>query len=325
LDRYVALAERNGVELIYTLGQTPTWASARPTEKSPYGPGSFAEPARLSDWEDYVRAVATRYRGRIRYYEIWNEPNALHPQESFFTGTNTELVRLSESAYQTIKEVDPNALVLSPAPIAEPVRFEGFLEAGGGRWFDIVAAHFYNSIPESVVPAIRAYRNLLAKYGLEGRPLWNSETGYCVGRGCPVSSREQQADYTARALILVAAQGLERFGWYSWDHDDMGLTSDRGKTANVSGVAYQQVASWITGARIRCSSDGAKVSACELERGGRRAWIVWSTGGSASVRPVSAWGATGYQTIRGEHLPVTEAGVPLTASPMLITTDSAAW
>src|SRR5215468_5110882 len=82
LDKYVALAEQHNVGILLPLGLSPQWASARPQEKSTYQPGNAAEPRNLDDWRNYVKTVATRYKGRIHEYEIWNEPNL----KLFWTG-----------------------------------------------------------------------------------------------------------------------------------------------------------------------------------------------------------------------------------------------
>jgi hypothetical protein len=66
LDQYIALAKRDNVEILLVLGLSPTWASARPSEDSPYRLGAASEPQRMEDWENYVRTVATRYRGQIK-------------------------------------------------------------------------------------------------------------------------------------------------------------------------------------------------------------------------------------------------------------------
>lgn len=60
LDHYVAKGQSRGTELVLTLGQTPTWASARPLEIGGGGAGAAAEPANIQDWQDYVAKVATR-------------------------------------------------------------------------------------------------------------------------------------------------------------------------------------------------------------------------------------------------------------------------
>lgn len=65
-------------------------------------------PPRLDKWRVFVRAVAERYKGRIRLYEIWNEPDI-----GFFRGTSEEYVELLKAAYEEIKSVDPDAIVIS--------------------------------------------------------------------------------------------------------------------------------------------------------------------------------------------------------------------
>ena len=83
LDKSLALAEAHHANVLMTLGLTPRWASARPQEASGYSPGYAAEPKDIEDWRSLVRTVATRYKGRIHAYEIWNEPNV----KRFWTGT----------------------------------------------------------------------------------------------------------------------------------------------------------------------------------------------------------------------------------------------
>ena len=56
-------------------GMTPGWAAQDRNAKSHYFVGASSPPADIEDWRAYVRAVATRYKGRIRYWELWNEVN----------------------------------------------------------------------------------------------------------------------------------------------------------------------------------------------------------------------------------------------------------
>jgi glycosyltransferase involved in cell wall biosynthesis len=49
LDKYLSQAEQNRVDVLLPLGLSPTWASARPTEKSGYSPGYAAEFLAISD------------------------------------------------------------------------------------------------------------------------------------------------------------------------------------------------------------------------------------------------------------------------------------
>ncbi len=66
IDSYVEQAFAHDAKVLYTLGGTPKWASARPNEKCPYGYGCAAEPVRMAHWEEYVRRVVQRYRTYFR-------------------------------------------------------------------------------------------------------------------------------------------------------------------------------------------------------------------------------------------------------------------
>src|ERR1700722_15019651 len=73
LDEYVAIAQEKHVQVLLPLVGTPPWASARQTEAKSGNPvGTAAEPADMDDWRNFVRTLATRYKGKIEAYEIWN-------------------------------------------------------------------------------------------------------------------------------------------------------------------------------------------------------------------------------------------------------------
>ncbi|MGL4502111.1 MAG: GH39 family glycosyl hydrolase, partial [Planktothrix sp.] len=146
LDKSLELAEKHQVEPLMYLGFSPRWASQRPDEPSAYGPGKAAPPQNIEDWRNYVRTVATRYKGRIHYYELWNEPNGY---KRFYTGTVAEMVELSREAYQILKEVDPTITVVSPSATGDwgsspgVEWLEEFLSQGGGDYADVIGYHFY--------------------------------------------------------------------------------------------------------------------------------------------------------------------------------------
>ena len=118
-DLHIIEAEAKGLEIIYTLGQTPRWASARPGEEGNMGLGAAAEPIDMLDWVRYVREVAQRYKGRISGYEIMNEPRIPDAVKlwspGFFSGSSSVLATMTRIAAKEIKKIDPAALVICPA------------------------------------------------------------------------------------------------------------------------------------------------------------------------------------------------------------------
>jgi hypothetical protein len=70
-DEFVRGAHQRGIEIMVTIWGTPRWA----------GPAENRLPRRLSDFQNFARALAARYSGRydgypnVRFFSIWNEPN----------------------------------------------------------------------------------------------------------------------------------------------------------------------------------------------------------------------------------------------------------
>ncbi len=62
-----------GLEPILTLFSTPTWASLNGDPNC--AAKSEPAPAHLSDFAAFCTAIGQHYLGKVRYYQIWNEPN----------------------------------------------------------------------------------------------------------------------------------------------------------------------------------------------------------------------------------------------------------
>jgi hypothetical protein len=294
LDKLLGLAEEHHVEVLLPLVLSPPWASARPTEQSSYSPGNAAEPKNIADWENYIRTVATRYKGRIHYYEVWNEPNA----KNFWSGSMPQLAELACSAYSIIKRVDRSAQVSSPPFVLKSglVAFDAYLKAGGGKCADIIGYHLYVSPgqPEEMVGLIQQVREIMNRNGVANKPLWNTESGWPIqneqsvvnpvpggGYLSVVLPPDEAASYLARAYILSWACGVSRFYWYSWDNFDMGLVDHDGKTFKSPAIAYGEIQKWLIGARMdSCDTDANGTWTCAISRdGGYRSWILWNPDG----------------------------------------------
>jgi len=148
-DRIVSQVEEHGLDLVVRLDHQPYWA----------GEYSNGPPANYNDFGDFVYALASRYAGRIRAYEIWNEPN-LSREWGEKPPNPAEYVALLKTAYGRIKKADPNAMVISAGltptsrwdHVAVPdVEFlRGMYAAGAKPYFDVLGAHGagYKAPPE---------------------------------------------------------------------------------------------------------------------------------------------------------------------------------
>jgi hypothetical protein len=319
LDNYVSISQQNNVEVDMVLGLSPQWASARPNETSVYNPGNAAEPLDIQDWRDFVQAVVTRYKGKIKQYEIWNEPN----DPMFFSGTPDKMLQLASEAYKIVKQVDPAAVVISPA-VTEASSLpwlDNYLSIGGGNYADVIGYHFYVSPnpPESIVSLATQVRTIMSHYGQQAKPLWSTESGW---HPPATFTTDQEASYVARAYVLAWASGASRFYWYAWDDHDwvsLQLTNADG-SLRPSAQALAVVRGWILNSDLKpCSSDSAAVWTCDVIQGSRTSHIVWSPSGNATLAIPQSWKSTMTVDLTGQSSPVptTQSSIQVSASPTL--------
>jgi len=303
LDRYAHIATEHNVDILLTLGLTPAWASARPGEPSAYGKGNAAEPQQLADWEQYVRVVATRYKGVIRNYEIWNEPNV----KGTFSGSPQAMLRLSRAAYRILKSVDPAITVVSPAATAgDGVSWLGeYLQKGGCAYADVIGYHFYVTPepPEKMVPLIKKVDTTIRRHDCQNKPVWNTESGWTGPKR--FSSDEEAAGYMMRTYLLNWLLGVQRCYWYAWDNHNwstLDLTSRSDNTITNAGAAYGVLHSWTLGSVLSsCERERSGIWICQLDRGSSSDRVIWSESGRQSFAIPPPWHVRTTTTWTGQR------------------------
>ena len=336
LDVYINLATQHHVEVLLPLGLTPTWASARPEEKSAYNSanvsrdtGWAAEPRNFEDWDSYVRKVATHCRGRVHQYEIWNEPNAV----PFFSGTVDQLVELTKRAAEILKEVDPANTLVSSSVVGDLMYLEDLFGKGGARPADVVGYHFYvwPDPPEKMVPPILQVRDAMKRYGLASLPLWNTEAGWNIESKVsppPVAAYENRlplpiqeaGDYIARAYLLNWAAGVERYYFYAWDNGLMGLIEKDG-TLKPGARAYAEIYDWLVGSQmVACDADEAGTWTVKLIRkNGSYAIVVWNPIRDVDFEMPPEWKFSRIRDLTGATYPIQPKNrVKCAGSPILL-------
>jgi hypothetical protein len=284
LDNWLDRADSANMDVLYTFGDTPQWAAA-PTAPGPCvspGPYSCAAPSDVNSdgtgsdamFSAFVTAIVTHAAGRISYWELWNEPDC----NCFFAGTTAQLVRMGKDAAAIIRQLDPDAKILSPSAHGGTMAtwFDGYVAAGGAANFDIVNVHMRgtqatNGSPEAF---LTAYNDVIAettKRNLSSLPLWDDEHGILKGQG--VTDPDMLAGYVARSLLLRAGVGIQRQYIYTWDS-----TAPYGLQSSLSGTAWNQTATWLIGHSISPCTVSGTVYTCELDNG----MAVWDTAQSCS-------------------------------------------
>lgn len=217
-DSLVNAAVAEGAAITYVLGQVPSFYALAPTATPP-----------LDKWEAYVRAVATRYKGRISHYQIWNEANSTN----FFTGTTADMARMTKVAALAINSTDPAALVVAPSG---PIRLaymrnwytDYYNEIVDGyhpwRWINAMGFSMYPLIdlgPEAMLDMMKKMSVLLVNVGVPSNKMiiHTSEINYDVETGTvpTLLSDVDQAAWTMRTYLVGAIGGFERVHWYRYD------------------------------------------------------------------------------------------------------------
>lgn len=338
LDKYVAMGKLTGVEMLLPLALSPGWASARPEEKSAYQLGNAAEPKEMKTWCSYVSAIARRYKGRIRQYELWNEPN----HSRFFSGTPEMYLALARETHSILKAEDPANILVGPATTGDGKSLEWverFLSLGGGSYLDVLSHHFYvaHDKPEVALPYVMRFKALMTKYGLDNKPLWNTETGWWIeneagqnkplgiGGGWKMLGAKKAAAYVSRALILAWAAGIQRFYWYSWDHGAMGLIEPSNGRLKPAALSYKRTWKWLQGARMLSCTQSSRIWTCRLNRDGSDAWLIWTESDVPQQWTLpESWHVTHAEPLDGEPYAFDGRTVTVDTSPLLLS-DGADW
>lgn len=218
-DHIVDWAREYDLEVIFRIDTSPTWA--RPgrdkLETPPDDPRDFA---------DFVGRVVARYKGKVRFYQLWNEPNL-----SFEWGGQRPdpagYVEMLKLAYISAKRADPAAIIIaaSLAPTVESSArafpdidyLEEMYEAGAGPYFDVLSVNAYGLRRGPDDRRLRnevdvgfsrptLIREVMVRNGDSGKPIFASEIGWnalppdfpdeqLYGRVSPAT----QSAYTVRA------------------------------------------------------------------------------------------------------------------------------
>jgi hypothetical protein len=213
-DFIVAEANRLGLDLIARLDRPPAWARAAANATPEFQEGlardgnSTGPPDTIADYGDFVRQVAGRYRGKLRFFQIWNEPN-LKNEWNWRLPAPAEFVDLLRVGYTAAKEANPDAVILFPslsptdgrdkkAPMTELEYLDQVYALGGKAYFDIMSAQAYGLgqppgehryirprlLPDRPIDTridvsrVVLLREVMERNGDAGKAIWISEFGY---------------------------------------------------------------------------------------------------------------------------------------------------
>jgi hypothetical protein len=328
LDSFVNAASVHKTSYMFSEAGVPSWAAADGSTcrlQSLFGRYCSSSVSAEEDWDRFVTALVTRYKGRIQVYELWNEP------QNTFTGTIAELVTLTQHEHNIIRAIDPAATIISPSMISYGDAYlDKYFATGGTRDIDAVAMHGYPNpsvdvaefISGSVTAGIKAVMN---KYGLSVKPLWDTEGSWGDQSSGAIVDPELQTAFIARDYLLHWSSGISRLYWYGWDNRNIGTLWNSTRGVSAAATGYEQVYDWMNGAVMAqpCSANGASSAyhamyTCDLIRsGGYQGRAVWNTDGVGTYTAPPQF--LRYRDLAGEkHSIPSNNVVPIARKPILL-------
>ena len=287
LDRAVSNANQNGVtDFLMVLSGTPTWATNQRNPISLPAPNASGVPANMADWDDWVRAVATRYKGKITNYQPWNEANL----KTFYTGTPAQMADLTKRAHDIIKSIDPSATIVAPST---GLRLNGALqrfypkflqELKARNWpVDVWSAHTYpNSLGTTNDRRELANKwiDLLKAAKAPNLPLWDTENNYGLGGPGPDFPEQdingtKAANWTAVTYLDALRLGVSRVYLYQWGpyNDLWGIQYNDGAPGAIAMNTLQE---WIVGTTYQGCKEAKRKVTCKFRTSDGVNQIVYS-------------------------------------------------
>ena len=236
-DSIVDQAAAHGLKVMFSVTAAPQWANG--------GNRVTAPPLNPNDLADFFTAMASRYKGRVGAYEVWNEQNLSCAEWGCKPVNAAEYVNLLRVSYQAIKAADPSAIVVSGAltptgwndgitAVDDAVFLDQMYAAGMKNYCDVVGAHpnGYDNPPGDWMDVstdsdatmkghpsfyfrrAEQLRDIMVKYGDGNKKMWLTEVGWTTVNQNPDygygahNTEEEQAKFLADAYTMA-----KNWGW----------------------------------------------------------------------------------------------------------------
>ena len=203
-DTIVDLADKYGLKIIARVSHPPAWAKAE----------SASRPLKdNNDLADFTNALLDHYSGRIKYVQVWNEPNLAAewvPGKAVDPAGYAEMLKV---LYPAVKAKHPDVTILS-APLAITLEgtalrgnmndldyWSGLYDAGIKGTFDVASANAYGlDQPPDAAPGakvlnfrrVELLRDVMVNNGDRDKAIWLNEYAW---NASPESLPEEEKNY----------------------------------------------------------------------------------------------------------------------------------
>lgn len=238
LDYVINATHNAGINMLLSVVRAPSWAT-------PDGRNGMPAREHFSTFANFMGAVATRYKGKVQAYQVWNEAN-LAVENGGRVANADYYVDLLAVTYDAIKAVDPSAIIVSASPSStetndpnvavSDVAFVRQMLNNPNFRADVIGAHPGGQLnppdtmwPENPGPGpgwqnsrefyfrrIQDIRQAMVEAGYADRQIWLTEFGWATSNNTPgyeygnYNTPDEQAQYIIRAF------DIGRNEWAPW-------------------------------------------------------------------------------------------------------------
>jgi hypothetical protein len=208
-DRQLGAVNRAGMEIMpillrYYRQYEQAWAGGmeRRIEEFPY---------KVEQWGSFVKTTAAQYKGKVKAWEMWNEPSNSYPADKY--------APLLKETYTRIKEADPGALVVGGGGVP-PEYIRQLCELSCSKSMDIMSNHSYGQLGrpwKEMMILWQADEAIGEEFGCTKR-VWHTEQGsQADGMGFLATGQteEECAVNLSQGYLSAISTGVEKFFWFA--------------------------------------------------------------------------------------------------------------
>ncbi|MFP2959403.1 M10 family metallopeptidase C-terminal domain-containing protein [Myxococcus sp. 1LA] len=211
-DKLVAKAEQHGIQVLGLLNGKPGYIAS-----------GFTVPQDRVAFSNFAAAAVSRYKGRIRHWEVMNEPNMNHSFVRIAPANYAELLKVTSPK---MREAEPSIVIISAGLASVPSTGNGFHGAvdfvnamyqhGARSHFDALGFHPYTY---PLMPSNTAAWNgwKIMKGGVRQAMVNNGDASkliYITEFGAPTAGGSNAMTEAQQAQVLQEAHDLAKT--YAW-------------------------------------------------------------------------------------------------------------
>jgi hypothetical protein len=220
-ENFITNLAKNGVSVSYIL---TFWDKANHPQGWQPNVSRFRTQEEVQRYLEYVRFIVSHFKGRVKYYEIWNEPNNKPPLQWIQV---EDYINLVKQTVPVIRQEDPDAKIIVGSIVLQQQEDRDYLfrilSSDVMPMVDVIAWHpLYGVSPENIQfrsyyydypDIVQQIKDIASAHGFQGEyradeVTYRSPDCYWCYPGDLLNSNITAAKYYVRGIIMNLGMNL---------------------------------------------------------------------------------------------------------------------